>query len=142
MLALASIVSPSRDADFINSVVNDPDVRPFVGGEGELDLSPLMANSHNVFLMGDHGGFALIWTAPRTFEVHTFILKAGRGHWARAAVNAMVRYMREHGAKRLWTQINATQPNVIAYAVEAGMCPTGEELQTFGERHIVFEMEP
>jgi hypothetical protein len=41
-------------------------VRPFVGGEGWLDITPFSTNPLNVALMGEHGGFLFTWSSPRS----------------------------------------------------------------------------
>ncbi len=123
-------------------MVNHPAVRPFVGAPdaGELDLSPLVDRDEHLFPFGEHGGFALIWTAPRTREVHTFIKPEGRGAWAVQAASEMIEMAGVAGTERLWTQIAPEMRNVRTYAERAGMKPTGETLNTFGHPHDVFEM--
>lgn len=124
-------------------MINDPAVRPFVGPEdlGPLDISEQVANPVNLFVMGEHGGFGLLWTAPFTREVHTFILKEGRGIWAREAAQAGIELARQHGTAILWTRIpQGRLPNVHAFAKWMGMRPTGEVIQTFDEPHDVYMM--
>lgn len=131
------------DADLVNLAVNHPDVRPHVGApdEGELDLGPLVERPEHWFLMGEHGGFALLWTSPRTYEVHTFILRSGRGQWANAARSAMLGYAKRHGAERLWTRIPPQARHVERFARQGGMQPTAEMIETFGAPHRIFMME-
>lgn len=140
---IPSTVAPSRDVAFINAVVNHPEVRPFIGSPdlGELDLSPAVSRSENLFMIGIHGGFALGWSAPGVREVHTFILPSGRGAWARRARAEMVSYCRKAGDTMLWTKIPPGQPHVVQFAREAGMRPTGQEVETFGVMHEVYKME-
>lgn len=123
-------------------MVNHPAVRPFVGapGAGALDISPLIEREENLFPFGEHGGFALVWTAPFTREVHTFILPEGRGAWAQDAAAEMIGMAADSGTITLWTQISPEQPNVRLYAERAGMRATGEVLNTLGLRHDVFSM--
>jgi hypothetical protein len=136
-------VGLSRDAAWINRVVNDPEVRPYVGPVelGELDFTALVAAEENLFPMGEHGGFALLWTAPKTLEVHTFVLPSGRGEWARQAASEGIEIARQSGAERLWTRIPPDRPNVKLYARAMGMKPTGEVIQTFGKPYRIFSME-
>ena len=82
------------DASDINVVLNDPSVRPWVGGAGSLDLGPGLADERNVLLMEGHlGGLFFHWQAPGIYEVHTQFLPEGRGrlalHAAREAVDWM-----------------------------------------------------
>lgn len=135
------IVARTFDAGFVNAVVNSPDVRPFVGPGGELDLSEAVAKPENWFLMGEHGGFLLAWSAPGVHEVHTFILKSGRGDWACDAALATIRFATENGATMLWTKIPADQPNVSAFAYKMGMRETGQFVETFNKPYAVSSME-
>lgn len=125
---MAGLLHITTDAAAVNAVVNHPAVRPFVGSpdEGEIDLSELTARAENLFLLGEHGGFALYWTAPFTREVHTFVLPKGRGAWARDAAGEGIVIAVAHGTAVLWTRIPPGLPNVRAYAVRMGMRPTGE----------------
>ena len=136
-------VAPSHDAAWINEVINHPAVRPFVGPVemGELDMTPLVERPENLFPMGEFGGFALLWTAPHTLEVHTFVLPEGRGHWARQAAAKGIELAKEAGAVRLWTRIPPDAPHVKAYARAMGMKPTGEVIETFGKPYRIFSME-
>lgn len=133
----------SFDAARINAVVNHPDVRPFVGPEdlGELDLAPVAARPEHWFLMGDHGGFLLSWSAPGVREVHTFILPAGRGRWAVEARKAMLEYAAQNGTKQLWTKVLPEHRHVDRFARQGGMQLTDEMVETFGALYRVYSME-
>lgn len=117
-------------------------MRPFVGAPdaGELDISPLI-RPENLFPFGEHGGFALIWTAPKTREVHTYVVKEGRGRWAMQARAEMIEIARDAGTERLWTKIPPEAPNVESFARRGGMKPTGETIDSLGVPHAVFAME-
>jgi hypothetical protein len=104
-------------------------------------MAPLMVRPEHLFPFGEHGGFALLWTAPHTFEVHTFILPSGRGQWARAAAAEGIAMARDKGATRLWTKIPPRRPNVLAYAAGMGMTPTGESVVDDGVAHEIYAME-
>ena len=132
----------SRDAHAINAVVNDPDVRPFVGlpDAGFLDITPLVERREHLFPFGEHGGFALLWSGPGAREVHTFIRKSGRGRWARDAARDGIALAVENGTTLLWTRIPDDQPNVRAYAVGMGMKPTGEVFEYFGKNCAIYAM--
>jgi len=85
-------------ADCVNLVVNDPSVYDWVRGPitGYLDLSGLVQNPNNYFLMGEHGGVVFLQHQPGLYEAHTQILPAGRGQWAVEIVNECVDYMFTH----------------------------------------------
>lgn len=138
-----NLMTDCRDVARLNEVVNDPAVRPYVGAPdvGHLDLSPLVDDPNNLFPFGEHGGFALIWTAPRTYEVHTFILKSGRGLWARQAAKDGIAMAVERGARMLWTRVPADLPHVRSFAVGMGMASTGETAPMLGKAYEVLAME-
>lgn len=81
------------DAAFLNHVVNDPDVRPWIGGEGVLDLGPTIANPENIVLVTEHGGWILIRHETGIYELHTAFLKEGRGAFYVAATREALRYV-------------------------------------------------
>ena len=128
---LAPILSRCDDSEAVNRVINDPAVRPFVGGTGALDITPVLDNRLNVAWMGAHGGFLFTWSSPRIYEVHTFILEGGRGEWARSAARDAISQMKASGAVELWTRILPEQRNVVAFAEEMGMHPTGEQIDGY-----------
>lgn len=129
------------DASRVNAIVNHDDVRPYIGPGGEIDLSEAVARPENWFLMGEYGGFALIWSAPGVHEVHTFILEGGRGRWARQAAKEGIDFARDRGDQMLWTKIPEGQPRVAIFAAAMGMSDTGEAIETFGRPYHVYKME-
>jgi hypothetical protein len=62
------------DAVVLNRVVNDPRVRPWLGGKGELDLSSVAADPRNIALVCETGGFLLIKQEAGCYEVHSQFL--------------------------------------------------------------------
>lgn len=135
------MIERTTDAAFVNAVVNDPSVRPSIGGEGYVDLTNAVARPEHWFLMGPHGGFALTWSAPGVREVHTFILPEGRGKLARQAAAETIEYARSRGTRMLWTKIPPALPHVAGFASAMGMASTGEIIETFGEPYAVMSME-
>jgi hypothetical protein len=133
----------SFDVDAVNRVVNHPDVRPYVGAPdgGPLDLAPLVERSEHWFLMDDHGGFLLAWSAPGVREVHTFIAPEGRGQWAASRRREMVAYAAANGAKMLWTRIPPKWKHVERFARQGGMRPTDDVIDTLGTPYRIFAME-
>lgn len=129
------MLTRSFDSERANELVNHPSIRPFVGGDGEsfLDLSPSVDDEKNVFLIDEHGGFLLIWTAPDTYEIHTFILPEGRGRKAYANAQDMLRTMKqEFGARHLWTRVARGQENVRRFTTANGLEHCGEQTCDFG----------
>jgi hypothetical protein len=133
----------SFDTGRINEVVNHPEVRPFVGpvSYGELDVAPVVAKQEDWFLMGDHGGFLLSWSAPKVREIHTFVLPEGRGRWAADARTAMLAYARENGTRTLWTKIDPAHRHTVQFARRGGMQFTEEVINTLGTPYQIYMME-
>jgi hypothetical protein len=133
----------SFDVDAINAAANRPDVRPFIGPAslGELDFEDAVTDYNNWFLMGEHGGFVLVWSAPGVYEVHVFIATEGRGKWAAQAWVAAREYAAQNGAKMLWARIAPAAKFVSMFARRGGMKPTYEMLYTLGSAYDVYKME-
>lgn len=131
------------DAGRINYLVNHPTIRPHIGGDGEsnLDLSDAVADPANVFLDGEHGGFAFTWSAPGVFEVHTFILKDGRGAWARSFARDAREAMADiYGAKHLWTRVHPDAAHVRKFTLDAGLVPAGQHTVDLGAGPVTFDL--
>ena len=127
----------------INSLVNHPEIRPFVGGDGklQLDMTDSIDNDRNVFLMGEHGGFIGVWSGPGVYEVHTLIRPEGRGRWAINAGREAIRTMqREHGATHLWTRVSPELHNVRNFTLLAGFKPCGQEVFEDGGALKIFNL--
>jgi len=137
------MLARSFDVNAINAAANRPDVRPFIGPAslGELDFEDAVADYNNWFLMGEHGGFVLVWSAPGVYEVHVFIATEGRGKWAAQAWVAAREYAAQNGAKMLWARIAPTAKFVSMFARRGGMKPTYEMLYTLGSAYDVYKME-
>lgn len=92
--AMLAKITREQHARNINTIVNHPDVKPWVQGaiEGDLDLSPAVIEP-NVLLMGEHGGLLYKRHQPGLYEVHTSILKEGRGPWALLMARATLHWM-------------------------------------------------
>lgn len=131
------------DPELVNLAANHPNVRPFLGPAslGELDFTDAVADEKNWFLMGEHGGFTLAWSAPHVYEVHVFVLPEGRGKWAKQARQATIDYAKENGAKMLWARIAPAARFVSYFARQGGMQPTGEMIHTLGAAYDIYTME-
>jgi hypothetical protein len=82
-------------ASRINSVLNHPEVRPWVADMslGIIDISKQVANQNNVLLMGDYGGCFFSKMMDGFYEVHTQVLPEGRGAWAKDFLVAVRHYI-------------------------------------------------
>lgn len=127
----------------INALVNHPEMRPHIGGDPKLpvDLTDAIDNDRNVFLMGEYGGFCLIWCAPFCYEVHTLIRPEGRGKWAIEAAREGIRYMVEqYAARQIWTRVAPEQRNVRAFTLAAGMKPCGQDVFDIGTGPTIYNI--
>jgi hypothetical protein len=131
------------DSGLINDIVNHPTVRPHIGDNGDayLDVSLLVAMPENIFLIGDHGGFALIETEPDVHEIHTFILPEGRGVWARKAAQELIDFATQNGDTRIWTKVSTDQKHVALFTRRAGLQPTGEIAMVFDKPYEIFSLD-
>ena len=66
------------DASEIDCLLNDPAIRPTIGGEGFLSAFELIADERNVFLVDGDSGAAFLWRGPGVFEAHSFFKARGR----------------------------------------------------------------
>lgn len=89
------MIEIARDANFLNRVLNDPKVRPFIPGFGdeEIDLSNRMGEGNFLPLVGEHGCFLCFRIFQGLYEVHTAVLPQGRGDWTRRFADAGKRFM-------------------------------------------------
>lgn len=85
----------STDAAFLNRVVNDPSVFPYVslGLEGPFDLSGILSDWNNHFMCNEYGGFLFIKHKEYIYEVHAQFLPEGRGRSAIESALLAERYM-------------------------------------------------
>lgn len=132
----------TRDVARVNFLVNHPEIRPHIGGDPDtlLDLGPAVANDDNIFLDGAHGGFACCWSAPGTYEIHTFVLPEGRGTWAMKFAAWGIGYLVEHGAFHLWTRIHPGAGNVRGFAMKMGMKPAGRQIIDLGAGPTTYDL--
>lgn len=130
------------DVARINGLVNDPSIRPHIGGDGEspLDLTAAVTDKQNIFLLDKHGGFAFTWSAPRTYEVHTFILPEGRGPAALDMALTARSWMEEHFADHLWTRVHPDAANVRAFTLKAGFRPAGKHEIDLGAGPVAYDL--
>ncbi len=99
-----------------------------------------MTDAANVFLLGEHGGFAFCWSAPGSYEVHTFITPEGRGEWAALAAAEGLASIKAHGASHLWTRVDPKAANVRAYTLRAGFGAAGTKVCDLGAGPVEYEL--
>lgn len=107
------MIARVSDPVIINHFANHPDVA------FGLDFTGAMRETA-IYLFGEYGGFCFEWTAPKTYEVHVMITKAGRGRWGFAAAleaRAMIAGM---GAERLWARIDPAHRALVCFTARSG----------------------
>lgn len=88
------MITRTMSADFLNTVANHPEVRPFLGGGWEpLDLTAKVQDPGNIALVTEHGGWLLQGMMPGVYELHTLFLPQGRGRPYFAAAKEALRYV-------------------------------------------------
>jgi len=111
------MIKRTYNADFINSVVNDPSVKDGAEAKGVLDFSAVAANLNNFILVNEFGGFIVIKLMPGIYECHTQFLPDGRGQLAVDAVEEAMRYMFIHtDCTRIVTKVNVNNKPVRMFA--------------------------
>jgi RimJ/RimL family protein N-acetyltransferase len=109
------------DPAFLNAVANDPEVRPWIGGTGALDLGPLIADPANIALESAHGGWVLIRHEPGIYELHTLFRRAGRGRvYFEAATAALDYVFAGTDAREIVTRVPANNPHADLAAARCG----------------------
>lgn len=99
------MIRRSFDAQAFNALINHPDVRPGVGGEGVLDLAPVVMNPANHLLMADGGGFLLVNLGGGTYEVHSQFLPEHRAGAIQAMREGMEYMFERTDCQRLLTRV-------------------------------------
>lgn len=108
------------DATFLNEVVNHPDVRPYIGGNGELDVSASVSNPSNFALVTSGGGFIIISHEPGVYEVHTQFLPEARNRTVEAMQAGMDYMFTRTDCYRLLTKAADTNRAAAMLALKGG----------------------
>lgn len=66
------------DVAAVADILNDPLVRPTIGGEGELDPTELISDPRNRLYFDERGGAIFAWRGPGIYEGHSFFRVRGR----------------------------------------------------------------
>lgn len=108
-------------ADYLNTVANHPDVRPYIGGEGDLDLSELLASPANFALQFEGGGFIALALGAGIYDVHTLTLAGARGAVASEVAEQAQNWMFAHtDCVELVTRVPASNKAAAAFATAHG----------------------
>lgn len=79
-------MSRTMDASFLNLVANHPEVRPYLGGDGVLDLQDVVGNASNLAAVTAEGGFVAVAQGFGVYEIHSMFLP----EHGTAAIRAML----------------------------------------------------
>jgi hypothetical protein len=83
-----------------NAACNHPEVRPWLGGDGPVDVSAIVSDPKNYALFAGHGGFILHAGPAASYEVHSQFTPEGR----RSSFEAM-----RAGMDYMFTRTNCLQ---------------------------------
>ena len=111
-------VARSFDAPAINAIFNDPTVFRHVAmlGQAELDLTPLIEDRRNVFMLGDGLCFWFHDRGAGFFEIHSAALPSVRGRGTLRAVQEAIRHVfLATECVEIWTKV--PQGNLAAAAL-------------------------
>lgn len=128
----------TTDAAFLNSVANHEEVRPWLGGEGVIDLAPVLADPMNYGLDGDGGGFVYIHLGGYVYEVHSLFLPEARRGTAKAAQDGL-RYMFT-ATECIEVVTKVPEPNKAAHGlvVRCGFSPMFRREKAWGDDAVEY----
>lgn len=113
-------VKRTFDAARFNVIANHPDVRPWLGGEGEIDLTDVVGNPANFALAIEGGGFLLVARDTGIYEVHSLFLPEARRYSLGAMRSGMEYMFCRTDAFRLITQVPDGNTAAAALARKGG----------------------
>jgi RimJ/RimL family protein N-acetyltransferase len=118
------MIERTFDAAWFNGICNLPEVRPGLGGEGPIDVSPLLTNPANYALRASHGGFILVGHGAGFYSVHTQFAAEGRGAHALKAMRAGFDFMfTRTDCMRIYSHCPDSNPAALAFAKAGGARP-------------------
>lgn len=119
-----TVIERHLDALHLNTILNDPYVRPDVAEPGDhpLDLTNAVANQNNYCLMAEFGGCMFFNLMPGVYEVHTQSLASGRGEYMKEVVRNCADWMfGKTDAFEIVTRIPAHHMGAKGLAQSVGM---------------------
>jgi hypothetical protein len=107
----------------ISNLLNHPDIRPFMGGEGVLDAELLPPHVY----LGDHrGGMLFIENMPNVYEGHYLFTRATRlREKIEIASSMIVKMLLEHEAELIWGQVPIANRKARWFTRQIGLSPLG-----------------
>lgn len=114
----------TMDARLLNTVANHPDVRPWLGGEGPIDLTGALANPSTIAGVTAHGGFVCLAQGGGRYEVHSLFLPGRpRGEAVRAMRDAIAYFFAATDGVELVTKVPLENRAARGLALLAGFEP-------------------
>lgn len=99
------MINRTMDAAFLNEVCNHPEVHPWLGHEGVIDVTPAVSNPANFALVTEGGGFIVIQHEPGVYEVHSQFLPEARDSTVQAMRDGMDYVFTRTDCHTLLTQV-------------------------------------
>ena len=87
------MIGRTLDGAFFNEIANHPEVRPWLGGKGALDLRQAVANPANVAMRYLGGGLIFERLADGLYEAHSMFLPERRGRYAVVTMRDALEYV-------------------------------------------------
>ena len=69
------------------------------------DVGEFVSDARNICLVSEHGAAMFQWTGPKIYGGHIMMLNTGRGQHALKVGRQMLGYMRGHGARLIWANV-------------------------------------
>lgn len=109
------------DPTFLNTVVNHPEVRPHLQGEGPLDISAQALNPNNFVLQSEFGGFILMQQEPGRYEVHSQFLPGHGTHPVKAMLAAMDWMFTRTDCEAVVSKVPVSNKAAKGFAITGGL---------------------
>jgi len=119
-------IKRTMDPAFLNSVINHPDVRPWLHGDGVLDISHQALNPGNYILQTEHGGFLLVCLDPGRYEVHSQFLPGHGIHPVKAMLAAQEWMFTRTDCEVIVSKVPHSNKAAKGFAVVGGLRPIFE----------------
>lgn len=108
------------DPTNFNTVCNHPEVRPWLAGEGTLDVSDHITNPYNFAFEIDGGGYILLNQGNGLYEVHSQFVPEARRYSMRVMRDAMDYVFTRTDCIALITQLPDNNPAATSLARKGG----------------------
>ncbi len=129
-------LKPSKDAAFLNQVVNHPEVAKWMCGYSPpFDLTETLQLDSTVFLANQYGGFLFVYDNghPGCYEVHTQFLPEGRGRALELAKQAAWYMFTKTDAIAISTYVPASNEAAYRLTLSMGFVRYGIKVVNFEE---------